>query len=788
MSQEPTESERGVARSTSGNGQRKPVTEPLTRRIPISGPTPETEPSTPEAGRPIPESDSGAPAPTPTDGGGGFPIPWAVAPAEVPTDVEPSDSSLFLNRELSWVDFNWRVLDKALDERTPLIERIRFLSITASNLDEFFMKRVGGLKRQLGAGLMRLSIDGRTPAEQLALIREAVSRMNATMLETWRELREPLAEKGGIKVERYEALTEHERERLHELFQREIYPLLTPLAVDPGHPFPFLSNLSISLAVVLRHPERRTMHFARVKIPTSRSRWLGLETEGRFLPLEELVRAHVDELFRGMEVKSAHLFRVTRNADLRRAEEEADDLIQMISEELRERRFAPMVRLEVESQMPESVRALLLRELELETDDLYEVDGPLDLASLVELGEAAGPEHRFDPWEPLIPPQLLYERGAKDARPIFEVLQQQDLLVHHPYDSFAASVQRFVEEAANDPSVLAIKQTLYRTSDDSPVVRALVRAAESGKQIAVLVEVKARFDEAENIGWGRVLEEAGAHVTYGVTGLKTHAKVALVLRDEPDGIRAYTHVGTGNYHSGTARLYTDMGILTSRPDVGRDAVNLFHYLTGYAPEQEYTNLLIAPRDMRRTFTEHIEREIEHQRESGSGRIIAKMNGLDDGEMIEALYRASGEGVRIDLIVRGLCRLRPGVPGISENIRVRSIIGRFLEHDRIYWFENGDQPRVFLGSADWRRRNLDDRVEALVEVETKKLKKQLRRVLREALRDNQLSWELSADGSWVRCQPADGQKRRNYHRGMMRRARKRRMRFGAWDLPPRPTKG
>jgi polyphosphate kinase len=788
MSQNPTEGERGVAGETHGNGQRKPVAEQVPRRIPISGPTPETDRPTADTDRPTPETDRPAPAPTPADGGEGFAIPWAVSPRDVPADVESGDPSLFLNRELSWLDFNWRVLDKALDARTPLVERIRFLAITASNLDEFFMKRVGGLKRQLAAGLVRLSLDGRTPGEQLELIREAVSQANAKMLETWRELQEPLADKGGIKVQRYEALTEGERERLHELFLREIYPTLTPLAVDPAHPFPFISNLSVSLAVVLRHPERRTMHFARVKIPTSRSRWVQLEEDGGFLPVEELVRAHVDELFRGMKLQSAHLFRVTRNADLRRAEEEADDLIRMISEELRERRFASVVRLEVEPQMPESVRALLLRELQLETEDLYEVDGLLDLASLTELSEAAGPKHRFDPWEPLIPPQLLLEREAEDTRHLFEVLQQQDLLVHHPYDSFAASVQRFVEEAADDPSVLAIKQTLYRTSDDSPVVRALVRAAEAGKQVAVLVEVKARFDEAENIGWGRLLTEAGAHVTYGVTGLKTHAKVALVLRDEPDGIRAYTHVGTGNYHSGTARLYTDMGLLTSRPDIGRDAVNLFHYLTGYAPEQEYTNLLIAPRDLRPTFMELIEREIEHQRESGSGRIIAKMNGLDDGGMIEALYRASGEGVQIDLIVRGLCRLRPGLPGISENIRVRSIIGRFLEHDRIYWFENGAQSRAFLGSADWRRRNLDDRVEALVEIKGKKLKKQLRRVLREALRDNELSWELSPDGTWVRCRPAEGQKRRNYHRGMMRRARKRRMRFGAWDLPPLPTKG
>lgn len=773
MSQKPKESEPGVIGRSRGNGHAEPSAEPVLRRIPISGPAPEPDEPTPAA--------------SPAGDGDGFAIPWSVRPPDVPADVESSDPSLFLNRELSWLDFNWRVLDKALDERTPLIERLRFLAITASNLDEFFMKRVGGLKRQLGAGLMRLSLDGRTPAEQLELTRDAVSRMSEKMLETWRELRGPLADRAGIKVESYEALGEGERERLHDFFRREVYPTLTPLAVDPGHPFPFLSNLSVSLAVVLRHPERRTMHFARVKVPTSRLRWIPLDSDQAFLPIEELVRAHVDELFRGMEIRSAHLFRVTRNADLRRAEEEADDLIRMIAEELRERRFAPVVRLEVEPQMPDSVRALLIQELELETEDLYEVDGLLDLAGLMELTEAAGPADQFEPWEPLVPAQLVLEGATEDAPDIFAVLRAQDLLVHHPFDSFAASVQRFVEEAADDPSVLAIKQTLYRTSDESPVVRALARAAESGKQVAVLVEVKARFDEAENIGWGRVLAEAGAHVTYGVTGLKTHAKIALVLRDEPDGVRAYTHVGTGNYHSDTARLYTDIGLLTSRPDIGSDAVNLFHYLTGYAPEQEYNNLRIAPRDLRPTFMELIEREIENQRESGSGRIIAKMNGLDDGEMIEALYRASSEGVRIDLIVRGLCRLRPGLPGISENIRVRSIIGRFLEHDRIYWFENGGKARVFLGSADWRRRNLDDRVEALVEIEAKKPKKQLRRVLREALRDNELSWELSPDGSWTRCQPAEGQKRRNYHRGMMRRARKRRMRFGAWDLPPGRTR-
>lgn len=695
-------------------------------------------------------------------------LPRAVSPRPVPPDAPLHHPSLYFNRELGWLDFNWRVLHLARDERNPLLERVRFLAIAQSNLDEFFRKRVGGLKRQLAAGVSQLSPDGRTPAGQLALIQHAGSTMQRALGEVWTDLRGRLRD-AGIVIQDHDDLPRTEKERLHQHFRASIYPILTPLAVDPGHPFPFISNLSLSLAVRLVHPRHGTRHFARVKIPMGRGRWLPLVEPDHFLPMEQLVRAHIEELFPGMVVEGAWLFRVTRNADVRRNEEEADDLLQMISEELRERRFAPVVRLEVEEDMPKDVRALLGRELGLDPREAEGILGMIDLTDLNAIADLERPALRFPPWEPVVPNRLVHPQEGDGIADIFATLREGDVLVHHPYDSFAASTQRFLEEAAADPQVLAIKQTLYRTSQQSPIVTALMRAAESGKQVAVLVEVTARFDEENNIEWGQVLEKAGVHVTYGVVGLKTHAKVTLVVREEGDRIRTYCHVGTGNYHARTARLYSDVGLLTADPVLGSDVINLFHHLTGYAPDQRYRNLLVAPRDLRSALLALVDAEIEHQRAGRRGRIILKMNAIDDTDTIEALYRASIAGVSIDLIVRGHSRLRPGLPGYSDNIRVISILGRFLEHDRIYWFGNGGDPRVYVGSADWRRRNLDDRVEALVRVDRPALKARLREILELALADNVAAWDLHADGRYVLRSPADGEVARPLQSELMRAA-------------------
>jgi polyphosphate kinase len=703
----------------------------------------------------------------------GFSVPRAVAPRPVEPDTPLDDPRLYFNRELSWLDFNWRVLYQAVDERVPLLERARYLAIAQSNLDEFFAKRVGGLKRQKQAGVTRLSPDGRTPDEQLLLIRDAVMRMQFELCAAWRERVAPALEAyAGVRLLKHEQLDGRQRALVHDVFRASIYPILTPLAVDPAHPFPFISNLSHSLAVVLRHPINGTSHFARVKLPTRRARWIDLGDPLHFIAVEDIVRAHVSELFPGMEVVGAYEFRVTRNADMARQEEEASDLIRMISEELRQRRFAPVVRLEIESTAPEPLRELLRRELEVSLEDEYLVDGPLDLAGLAGLANLDIPQHRFDSWDPVVPGEL-HETADTD---IFAAIRSGDLLVHHPYDSFTGTVERFVETAAADPRVLAIKQTLYRTSEDSPIVRALMRAAENGKQVAVLIELTARYDEERNMGWAEQLEDSGAHVIYGVLGLKTHAKVTLVVREEEHGIRTYCHIGSGNYHPTTARLYTDMGLLTASVEIGRDVVNLFHSVTGYAAAPRYRALMIAPQVMRQQFEQLIENEIDGQRTHGTGRIIAKLNAIDDTDMIHALYRASREGVSIDLIVRGHTLLRPGLAGISDNIRVISILGRFLEHDRVFWFGNRGEPRVFIGSADWRRRNLEERVEAIVEIENPELRQRVTRVLELALRDNASAWDLDADGRYRLRRPAAGEEARAFQQELMADARRRRALF------------
>jgi len=710
-------------------------------------------------------------------------LPRAVVPQLVPAGAKLKHPSLYFNQELSWVDFNWRVLHLAMDERTPLMERVRFVAITASNLDEFIQKRVGGLKQQEAAGVRKLSPDGRTPSEQLELVLSAAKKMHQTMTGTWEKcLKAALSEQAGIIICDYGDLSPEERDRLHIHFQNDIYPILTPLTVDPGHPFPFISNLSLSLSIILRHPYRETIHFARLKVPTTRGRWLPLDgpednkrSSGqprRYLPIEQLIAHHASELFQGMDVVSVHPFRITRNADLRRDEEVAEDLLAMISEELRERRFAPIVRLEVAKAMPDYDRRLLMRELDLEPDDVYEVDGLLDLTDCHQIANLGPPALKYKAWEPVVPNRLLHEGETKDTQNIFAIVRQGDLLVHHPYESFAASVQRFVEEAAVDDRVLAIKQTLYRTSDESPIVRALIQAAEAGKQVAVLVEVKARFDEANNIEWGRMLENAGVHVAYGLVGLKTHTKATLIVRKDDDGLRTYCHIGTGNYHPKTARLYTDLGLLTCDPELGYDVVNLFHYLTGYAPDQSYKKVLVAPRDMRKAFNRLIQQEIKNQKEFENGRIIAKMNALDDLGMIRRLYVASQAGVQIDLIIRGHSRLRPGLPGFSDNIRIISILGRFLEHDRIFYFHNNDQPKVFIGSADWRGRNLMQRVELIAPIEDPDLRQRCIHILEDAMGDNRLAWELDAQGRYRLRQAAVTDEENNFHEMLMKQARKR----------------
>ncbi len=679
-------------------------------------------------------------------------IGTAVRANEVEGMMALTDSRLFFNRELSWLDFNWRVLAQALDTRTPLLERVRFVAITANNLDEFVRKRVGGLKRQSAAHVTHLSPDGRTPEQQLALIRRAITELHQQITATWEnDLRPTLAGEAGIFIHDHVNLEESEQRWLHSRFLSHIYPILTPLAVDPSHPFPFISNQSLSLAVEMIHPDRGTRHFARLKVPKAEGRWIQLERMRHYVPIEQVIAANVGDLFPGMELVGAYPFRITRNADVQRDEEEADDLIELISDELRERRFASVVRLEVDEKMPNRIRKLLLRELGLGDDDEYSVSGMLDLSDLFEIANANVPEHSFEPWEPVIPPRLQTDE-LSDTLSIFDAVKQRDILVHHPYESFHASVQKFIEEAASDPNVLAIKQTLYRTSTDSPIIEALMKAAEKGKQVAVLVEVKARFDEENNIEWGQRLEDAGVHVTYGLVGLKTHAKTTLIIRRESGQLRTYCHIGTGNYNAQTARLYTDVGLFTADQQIGSDSVNLFHYLTGFAPRQKYQQLIVAPSAMRKRFIHYVRNEIQHHRVHGNGYIKAKMNALDDVEMITELYRASQEGVRIDLVVRGHCRLRPGLQGYSDNIRVVSILGRFLEHSRIYYFHNNEDPIVIIGSGDWQRRNLDDRVEVAVQVRDEVAKQTLIDILDISINDHRLGWTLNSDGKYTQRMP------------------------------------
>jgi polyphosphate kinase len=661
------------------------------------------------------------------------------------------DPYLYINRELSWLQFNDRVLNLASDPATPLLERLRFLAIFASNLDEFYMVRVAGLREQVEAGISRRGSDGYTPSDTLEAIAKHIGPAVEAQVRCFLDEVVPALAREGIRLADMADLSEGELQEVGEYFDDQIFPVLTPLAVDPSHPFPHISNLSLSLAVTVRDPDRHHERFARVKVPAIVPRFVRLAEGRTFVPLEQIVATHLDRLFPGMIVTEAHPFRVTRDADIELAEDEADDLLVAVEQELRRRRFGAVVRLEVAASMPEHVVQRLQRELEVDDSAVVTVEGPLNLGDLMALAASIDrPELAYEPWVGTTQERLL----AVEDKPVsmFRVIREGDLLVHHPYDAWATSVQRFVEQAADDPHVLAIKQTLYRVDNNSPIVSALIRAAESGKQVAVLVELKARFDEEPNIGWARALEQAGVHVAYGLVGLKTHSKTALVIRREGSGIRRYLHIGTGNYNANTARLYTDMGLLTCDDELAADVADLFNSLTGFARGATYRRILVAPDGLRERIIGLVERTARQHSPRRRGRIVMQMNALVDAACIRALYAASQAGVEIDLIVRGICRLRPGVPGVSDNIRVRSIVGRFLEHQRIFVFGNGRQREYYIGSADLMPRNLDLRVEVVTPVDDADLTARLEQVLDVMLRDNVQAWELDEDGSWQRRQP------------------------------------
>ncbi len=659
----------------------------------------------------------------------------------------------FLNRELSWLDFNRRVLSLVEDRAAPLLERAKFLAIFAVNLDEFYMVRVAGLKRQQEAGLAAPSADGRTPKQQLAEISTKVM----PMVERHAELaaRDVLPSLGdaGIRILRWNELDDVQRKELDEFFIEHIFPVVTPLAVDPGHPFPYISNLSLNLAVLVRNPIEGQAHFARVKVPPLLARFVPLSEESCFTPLEDVIASNLNHLFPGMEIVEHHAFRVTRNADLEVDDDGAEDLLEALETELTRRRFAPAVRLEIESSMPKHILELLMSELPVEEADVHSVAGPLDLSALWQLQDLDRPDLKDPPHQPATHPALVSPEEI--PLDIYAVLRKEDVLLHHPYQSFTTSVQRFIEAAADDPQVLAIKQTLYRTSGESPIVEALIEAARAGKQVVVLVEIKARFDEQANINWARTLERAGCHVVYGLVGLKTHCKLCLVVRQEGERLRRYVHVGTGNYNPKTARLYEDLGLLTSDEDIGSDVSHLFNYLTGYSRKTKYESLIVAPHGMRERIIELIEREASSGTSDHPGRIVMKLNNLVDERIIDSLYAASQAGASIDLIVRGVCGLRPGVQAMSESISVRSILGRFLEHSRILYFRNRGEEDLYVGSADMMHRNLDRRVEAIVQVNSQTIKAQLKEVLDLALRDNSSAWCLSPDGEWSRLVAPEG---------------------------------
>jgi len=694
----------------------------------------------------------------------------AVGPDPAPDAGLPEDR--FLNREVSWLDFNARVLALAHETQAPLLERAKFLAIFASNLDEFFMVRVAGLKRRQSMGLGVRSSDGLSPRRQLARMTERARELATVHARCFREEVRPALAQQGIRIMLWRDLPATERSALHDYFRAQVFPVLTPLAVDPAHPFPYISGLSLNLAVLVRDPATGTEHFARVKVPNNVKRYVLVSTvdnDTTYLPIEELIGAHLQQLFPGLEVTAHHPFRVTRNADVEVEEDRDEDLLQALERELARRRFGPAVRLEVGEEMDDHVLDLLVRELEITDDDVVQVPGLLDLASLWQLYEVDRPDLKEEPFVPATHPRLAEGEKASD---VFAALREGDVLVHHPYDSFATSVQRFIEQAAADPHVLAIKQTLYRTSGDSPIVDALIDAAEAGKQVVVLVEITARFDEQANIKWARALEKAGCHVVYGLVGLKTHCKTSLVVRQEKGQLRRYAHIGTGNYNPKTARVYEDLGLLTADPEVGADLTDLFNTLTGYSRQTEYRRLMVAPHGVRSGLVRRIEAEAAHARAGRPSRIRLKANSIVDEAVIDALYSASREGVPVELVVRGICALKPGVLGMSETIAVRSIVGRFLEHSRVMVFGTDERDAEhWLGSADMMHRNLDRRVETLVQVKDPVVTGQIDAILDRAMSPLTRHWELEADGCWVQ-RPEAGEPFRDMQTDLVKRANER----------------
>ena len=699
------------------------------------------------------------------------------------SNIDLADPQYYVSRELTWLEFNSRVLHEAMDERTPLLERLKFMGIFSSNLDEFFMVRIAAIKQQIEAKVSHLTLDGRTATEQLTVASDRVQQLITTQHQHFETVLRPAMIQKGIYLLDYFDLNQEQCNYLQTYFEEQIFPVLTPLAVDPGHPFPYISNLSLNLAVVIKHPDTGEELFARVKVPKVLPRFINLPTELQAvdrtnplqfiressplanqelpqlwtgIPLEQLIAHNLESLFPGMNIQGCFTFRVTRNADISVAEDEADDLLLAIEHGLRKRRKGgSVVRIEVDSAMPNQIRQMLKEELEVTHQDVYEVNGMLGLGDVMSFLSLPAPELKDPPWNGIIPGYLKRLKLNDDSGNFFNLIAQKDFLVHHPYQSFSETVERFITCAANDTKVLAIKMTLYRTTGDSHILKALIKAAENGKQVSVLIELKARFDEQNNINLARKLEQAGIHVVYGLVGLKTHTKVVLVVRREDEKIRRYVHIGTGNYNAKTSNLYTDVGLFSCRPELGADLTDLFNYLTGYSQQRSYRKLIVSPVNTRESFSQLIQQEIDHVQAGKTGRIVAKMNALVDRQTIANLYRASQAGVSIDLIIRGMCCLRPGVIGVSENIRVISIIGRFLEHSRIYYFQNGGDATVLIGSADWMARNLDRRVEVITPIDDPDISNDLQEILGIMLADNRQAWDMQPDGSYHQRRPQPG---------------------------------
>lgn len=708
--------------------------------------------------------------------------------------IDLKNPQYYINRELSWLEFNYRVLQQALDNRTPLLERLKFTAIFSSNLDEFLMIRVSTLKEQVEAGIIKLTPDGRSPQQQLEKLEQSLRPMVAKQHSNFEQELRPQLAKLGVKIFDYQDLDRKQIIYCENYFKKQVFPILTPLGVDPGHPFPHISNLSFNVAVVVKNSKTEEEYFARVKIPDILPRFVKFPSELRSqkkdegiiwsgVPLEQVIAHNLGSLFPGLEIAESSFFRITRDADFPVQEDEADDLLLAIQQEIGKRHFKGFaVRLELQASASQFVRETLISGLDLTANDVYDIEGLMHLGDLMSLMSLPLPEHKDVPWQPVVPPRLkAIAKSARednlaqlnDSEDLFSVIRRKDVLVHHPYESFSESVELFITQAAIDPHVLAIKMTLYRTSGDSPIVRALISAAEARKQVAVLVELKARFDEENNILWAQQLEDAGVHVVYGLVGLKTHTKIVLVVRREGEEIRRYVHIGTGNYNSKTAKLYTDLGLLSCRDELGEDLSDLFNFLTGYSQQKTFRKLLVAPVNMRDRIIAMINREIEHTQQGKSGKIIAKMNSLVDPEIITTLYKASRAGVQIDLIIRGICCLRPGVSEVSSNIRVISIVGRYLEHSRIFYFYNDGAEETYLGSADWMPRNLDRRVEAVTPVEEPILKSKLQEILEIMLSDNRYAWELQADGTYKQRFPSEQESERSAQDILMNQAKQTR---------------